>query len=140
MVSEELEEPYQIPADQPRGKYLLLFDPLDGTSNIEVNGTVGSIFSVLRAPQEVVDSGRDVQAGDFLQPGNRQVAAGYALYGPSTMLVLTVGHGVHGFTLDPNLGQFLLTHPDMQIPASTQVCHQRGQRPVLGAACQAVRG
>ena len=81
---------------------------------------MGSIFSVLRAPQEVVDSGRDVQAGDFLQPGNRQVAAGYALYGPSTMLVLTVGHGVHGFTLDPNLGQFLLTHPDMQIPADTQ--------------------
>ena len=120
MVSEELEAPYQIPADQPRGKYLLLFDPIDGTSNLEVNGTVGSIFSVLRAPQEVVDSGRDVQAGDFLQPGNRQVAAGYALYGPSTMLVLTVGHGVHGFTLDPNLGQFLLTHPDMQIPADTQ--------------------
>lgn len=120
MVSEELEEPYQIPDGQPRGKYLLLFDPLDGTSNIDVNGTVGSIFSILRAPKEVVDSGRDVQPADFLQPGSQQVAAGYALYGPSTMLVLTVGHGVHGFTLDPSLGQFILTHPDMQIPADTQ--------------------
>ena len=96
-----------------------MFDPLDGSSNIDVNVTVGSIFSILRAPQEVIDSGRDVVEADFLQPGTQQLAAGYALYGPTTMLVLTVGNGVAGFTLDPNLGQFMLTHPNLQIPEDT---------------------
>ncbi|MDZ4208171.1 class 1 fructose-bisphosphatase [Rhodoferax sp.] len=120
MASEEMDLPYQIPGQYPRGKYLLVFDPLDGSSNIDVNVSVGSIFSVLRAPQEVEDSGRDVTEADFLQPGASQVAAGYALYGPTTMLVLTVGDGVNGFTLDPNLGEFMLTHPKMQIPADTQ--------------------
>ena len=120
MASEEMEQPYQIPEAYPRGKYLLVFDPLDGSSNIDVNGSVGSIFSILRAPQEVVASGRDVVEADFLQPGSTQVAAGYAIYGPTTMLVLTVGNGVVGFTLDPNLGEFKLTHPDMQVPADTQ--------------------
>ncbi|MDI1269641.1 MAG: class 1 fructose-bisphosphatase [Polaromonas sp.] len=120
MASEEMDLPYQIPGQFPRGKYLLVFDPLDGSSNIDVNVSVGSIFSVLRAPQEVEDSGRDVTEADFLQPGASQVAAGYALYGPTTMLVLTVGDGVNGFTLDPNLGEFMLTHPKMQIPADTQ--------------------
>ncbi|MDZ4103594.1 MAG: class 1 fructose-bisphosphatase [Hydrogenophaga sp.] len=120
MASEEMDLPYQIPAKHPRGKYLLVFDPLDGSSNIDVNVSVGSIFSVLRAPQEVVAAGRDVVESDFLQPGTRQVAAGYALYGPTTMLVLTVGNGVNGFTLDPNLGEFMLTHPKLQIPADTQ--------------------
>ncbi|WP_291477090.1 class 1 fructose-bisphosphatase [Acidovorax sp.] len=120
MASEEMELPYQIPARHPRGKYLLVFDPLDGSSNIDVNVSVGSIFSVLRAPQDVVASGRDVTEADFLQPGAQQVAAGYALYGPTTMLVLTVGNGVNGFTLDPNLGEFMLTHPLLQIPADTQ--------------------
>lgn len=94
--------------EQPRGKYLLAFTPLDGAGNIAVNLSVGSIFSVLRAE------------GDALQPGERQVAAGYALYGPSTMLVLTVGNGVTGFTLDRDLGEFMLTHPDLRIPADTQ--------------------
>ena len=116
MASEEMDLPYQIPAQYPRGKYLLVFDPLDGSSNIDVNMTVGSIFSVLRGP----DTGADVTEADFLQPGARQVAAGYALYGPTTMLVLTVGNGVNGFTLDPNLGEFMLTHPQIQVPADTQ--------------------
>ncbi|MDC8786120.1 class 1 fructose-bisphosphatase [Roseateles koreensis] len=116
MASEELEEPYQIPAQFARGKYLLVFDPLDGSSNIDVNLTVGSIFSVLRAPNP--DAALSEQ--DFLQPGNQQVAAGYALYGPSTMFVLSVGDGVAGFTLDTDLGEFMLTHPRMQIPATTQ--------------------
>jgi len=120
MASEEMDLPYQIPVQYPRGKYLLVFDPLDGSSNIDVNVSVGSIFSVLRAPQDVEDTGRDVTEADFLQPGASQVAAGYALYGPTTMLVLTVGDGVNGFTLDPNLGEFMLTHPKMQIPADTQ--------------------
>ena len=119
MASEEMELPYQIPGQYPRGKYLLVFDPLDGSSNIDVNVSVGSIFSILRAPQAVIDSGRDVIEADFLQPGASQMAAGYALYGPTTMLILSVGNGVAGFTLDPNLGEFMLTHPNMQIPPDT---------------------
>ena len=120
MASEEMDAPRQIPAAYSRGKYLLVFDPLDGSSNIDVNVSVGSIFSILRAPQDVVDSGRDVTEADFLQPGAAQVAAGYALYGPTTMLVLTVGNGVAGFTLNPNLGEFVLTHATIQVPADTQ--------------------
>ncbi len=120
MASEEMAEARQVPRSCARGKYLLVFDPLDGSSNIDVNVSVGSIFSILRAPQDVVDSGRDVTEADFLQPGAAQVAAGYALYGPTTMFVLSVGNGVAGFTLDPNLGEFLLTHPDIQVPADTQ--------------------
>jgi fructose-1,6-bisphosphatase I/sedoheptulose-1,7-bisphosphatase len=116
MASEEMDLPYQIPSQYPRGKYLLVFDPLDGSSNIDVNVSVGSIFSILRGP----DSGADVGEKDFLQAGASQVAAGYALYGPTTMLVLTVGDGVNGFTLDPNLGEFMLTHPHMRIPEDTQ--------------------
>ncbi len=119
LVSEEMELPHQIPEVYPRGQYLLVFDPLDGSSNVDVNVSVGSIFSVLRAPQDIVATGRDVSEEDFLQPGRSQVAAGYALYGPVTMLVLTLGHGVHGFTLDPNLGDFVLSHPMLRIPAET---------------------
>jgi fructose-1,6-bisphosphatase I/sedoheptulose-1,7-bisphosphatase len=119
MASEEMDLPYQIPKQYPRGKYLIVFDPLDGSSNIDVNVSVGSIFSILRAPQNVIDSGRDVTEADFLQPGTKQMAAGYALYGPTTMLMLTVGDGVNGFTLDPTLGEFMLTHPKLQIPADT---------------------
>jgi fructose-1,6-bisphosphatase I/sedoheptulose-1,7-bisphosphatase len=120
MASEEMEHPLQIPAQYPRGKYLLVFDPLDGSSNIDVNVSVGSIFSILRVPQEAVDSGRDLTEADFLQPGAQQVAAGYALYGPTTMLILSVGNGVSGFTLNPNLGEFVLTHPNIRVPADTQ--------------------
>ncbi|WP_420475158.1 class 1 fructose-bisphosphatase [Noviherbaspirillum sp. ST9] len=116
MASEEMESVYQIPGTYPKGKYLLVFDPLDGSSNIDVNVSVGSIFSVLRAPDGV----SDVTEQDFLQPGSEQVAAGYAIYGPTTMLVLTVGTGANGFTLDPNLGEFILTHPALQIPPDTQ--------------------
>jgi fructose-1,6-bisphosphatase I/sedoheptulose-1,7-bisphosphatase len=120
MASEEMDAPYQIPKQYPRGNYLIVFDPLDGSSNIDVNVSVGSIFSILRAPQDVIDSGRDVVDADFFQPGTKQVAAGYALYGPTTMLVLSVGDGVNGFTLDPNLGEFMLTHPKLRIPEDTQ--------------------
>ena len=112
MASEEMEAPYQIPGQYPRGRYLLLFDPLDGSSNIDVDVTVGTIFSVLRAPDGVSEP----KPEDFLQPGTRQVCAGYALYGPSAMLVVTMGRGVHGFTLDPQIGAFTLTHPMMRIP------------------------
>ena len=120
MASEEMDDPYQIQTQFPRGKYMLVFDPLDGSSNIDVNVSVGSIFSILRAPLDVIDSGRDVTEKDFLQPGSQQMAAGYALYGPTTMLVLTVGNGVAGFTLDPNLGEFMLTHPQLRVPEDTQ--------------------
>jgi len=120
MASEEMELPYQIPGSYPRGKYLLVFDPLDGSSNIDVNVSVGSIFSILRAPEDVIKSGRDVTEADFLQPGATQVAAGYALYGPTTMLMLSVGNGVAGFTLNPNLGEFMLTHSDVRVPADTK--------------------
>jgi fructose-1,6-bisphosphatase I/sedoheptulose-1,7-bisphosphatase len=119
MASEEMDGPYQIPSAYSRGKYLLVFDPLDGSSNIDVNVSVGSIFSILRAPDEVAASHRDVTVEDFLQPGTTQVAAGYALYGPVTMLVLSVGDGVVGFTLDPNLGEFKVTHAHIQVPVDT---------------------
>jgi fructose-1,6-bisphosphatase I/sedoheptulose-1,7-bisphosphatase len=119
MASEEMDEPYQIPQPYARGKYLLVFDPLDGSSNIDVNVSVGTVFSILRAPADAVEAGRDLVEADFLQPGTAQVAAGYAIYGPTTMLVLTVGNGVAGFTLDQNLGEFKLTHPDIRIPADT---------------------
>jgi fructose-1,6-bisphosphatase I / sedoheptulose-1,7-bisphosphatase len=115
MASEELDEPYVLPGEYPRGKYLLVFDPLDGSSNIDVNVSVGSIFSILRAPEPGVDA----TAQDFLQPGTAQVCAGYALYGPSTMLVLTVGRGVHAFTLDTTLGEFILTREEIQVPPHT---------------------
>jgi fructose-1,6-bisphosphatase len=116
MASEELDDVYQIPAQYPRGKYLLVFDPLDGSSNIDVNISVGTIFSILRAPEGVSEP----TAADFLQPGTAQVCAGYAIYGPSTMLVLTFGQGVHGFTLDRDAGEFILTHPRLAIPAQTR--------------------
>ena len=118
MASEEMEQPYAIPPQYQRGKYLLVFDPLDGSGNIDVNVSVGSIFSVLRAPDEAVAG--QLREQDFLQPGEQQVAAGYAVYGPATMLILTVGNGVAGFTLDPNLGEFMLTHPDLRVPEDTQ--------------------
>jgi fructose-1,6-bisphosphatase I / sedoheptulose-1,7-bisphosphatase len=116
MVSEEIPEPYVPPTEYHRGHYLLAFDPLDGSSNIDVNLSVGSVFSILRAP----NPGKDATAEDFLQPGTEQVAAGYAIYGPSTMIVLSMGDGVHGFTLEPSLGEFFLTHPDMRVPSTAK--------------------
>ncbi len=115
MVSEEIDDPYPLPIQYPRGKYLLIFDPLDGSSNIDVNVSVGSIFSILRAP----NPGADPSLEDFLQPGTEQVCAGYAIYGPSTMLVLTVGTGVYAFTLDPGLGEFFLSRAQITIPSHT---------------------
>jgi len=114
MVSEELEEPYALPSEYLRGRYLLVFDPLDGSSNTDVNVSVGTIFSVLRHERDGAPC-----AADYLQPGQRQVAAGYAIYGPATMLVISVGKGTHGFTLDREIGNFILTHPDLQIPADS---------------------
>ncbi len=114
MASEELDDPYPIPSEYTRGHYLLIFDPLDGSSNTDVNVSVGTIFSVLRHDRE--DS---PVVADYLQPGQQQVAAGYAIYGPATMLVITVGKGTHGFTLDREIGNFILTHPNLQILADT---------------------
>ncbi len=116
MASEEMEDVYPIPACYPKGKYLLVFDPLDGSSNIDVNISVGTIFSILRAPEGV----NNPKAEDFLQPGTKQVCAGYALYGPATMLVITTGNGVNGFTLDRDIGEFMLSHPKMTIPEDTR--------------------
>ena len=115
MASEEMDEIYSIPSPYPRGKYLLLFDPLDGSSNIDVNISVGTIFSILRCPEGVDKP----TAKDFMQPGTKQVAAGYALYGPSTQMVLTTGNGVNIFTLDPNVGEFILTEEAVTIPEDT---------------------
>lgn len=115
MASEEMEGVYSIPDPYRRGKYLLVFDPLDGSSNIDVNVAVGTIFSILHAP----NPGALPQAADFCQPGVAQVCAGFALYGPATMLVLTTGAGVDGFTLDRDIGAFMLTHPQMRIPPET---------------------
>lgn len=115
MASEEMETVYDIPADCLRGKYLLIFDPLDGSSNVDVNISVGTIFSILQH-----NGNANPVTADFLQPGTRQVVAGYALYGSSTMLVITTGHGVNGFTLDRDVGEFMLTHPGMTIPAQTK--------------------
>ena len=112
MASEEEPDIIQIPEGFKCGKYVLLFDPLDGSSNIDVNVPVGTIFSVVRK----ITRGTRAEMEDLLQPGRRQVAAGYVIYGSSTMLVYTTGQGVHGFTLDPSIGEFLLSHPDIRIP------------------------
>ncbi|WP_332821298.1 class 1 fructose-bisphosphatase [Pseudomonas sp.] len=119
MASEEMDKAYQIPGRYPKGAYLLVFDPLDGSSNIDVNVSVGTIFSVLRCPDRNGATG-DLGEEAFLQPGTEQVAAGYAIYGPQTMLLLTLGNGVKGFTLDRELGSFVLTHDDIKVPETTQ--------------------
>jgi len=116
LASEEMDHPHPIPEQYPKGGYLLLFDPLDGSSNIDVNVSVGTIFSVLKVPEGVTQASE----ADFLQPGVQQVAAGYCVYGPSTTMVLTLGKGVHQFTLDRELGSFVLTQRDMMIPADTK--------------------
>jgi fructose-1,6-bisphosphatase I len=115
VVSEEMSDLIEIDENnRQNGQYLLLFDPLDGSSNVNVNISVGTIFSIVKShnPQPVL--------ADFLQPGTQQICAGYALYGTSTMLVLTTGNGVHGFTLDSESGEFYLTHANMQIEEDTQ--------------------
>lgn len=115
MASEENEEIIQIPARYPKGKYLVCFDPLDGSDNIDINLTVGTIFSILRCPEGT----KNASLKDFMQPGTEQVCAGFCIYGPSTMLIMTTGHGVNGFTLDRDVGEFILTHPNMNIPRDT---------------------
>jgi fructose-1,6-bisphosphatase I len=118
MASEEMDTIYRIPNRYPKGEYLLVYDPIDGSSNIDVDLSVGTIFSVLEAPED--SAGRDVTEEDFLQPGTRQVAAGYAIYGPQTLLILTVGTGVYEFALDREVGSWVLTEEQMQIPQATR--------------------
>ncbi len=116
MASEEMDSIYLVPNRYPQGEYLLLFDPLDGSSNIDVNVSIGTIFSVLKKPEGTAS----VTEQDFLQPGRQQVAAGYCIYGPQTTLALTVGDGVAMFTLDREQGSFVLTQENVQIPADTK--------------------
>ena len=116
MASEEMDSIHVIPNRYPQGEYLLLFDPLDGSSNIDVNVSIGTIFSVLKKPENTPAVGE----ADFLQPGSKQVAAGYCVYGPQTTLVLTVGNGVAMFTLDREQGSFVLTQENIQVPEDTQ--------------------
>ncbi|MBA3592284.1 MAG: class 1 fructose-bisphosphatase [Polaromonas sp.] len=116
MASEEMEGIYVVPNRYPQGEYLLLFDPLDGSSNIDINVSIGTIFSVLKMPE----GDRGVDEGDFLQAGRQQVAAGYCIYGPQTTLVLTVGDGVAMFTLDREQGSFVLIEENVQIPPDTK--------------------
>ncbi|MCE3001876.1 MAG: class 1 fructose-bisphosphatase [Xanthomonadaceae bacterium] len=115
IASEEMDDPHPIPHRYPKGEYLLVFDPLDGSSNIDVNVSVGTIFSVLRCPEGVTEP----TEAAFLQPGAQQVAAGYCVYGPSTILVLTLGDGVNVFTLDREVGSFVLTRRGVRIPEET---------------------
>jgi len=116
MASEEMDSIHLVPNRYPQGEYLLLFDPLDGSSNIDVNVSIGTIFSVLKK----VGHARGISEEDFLQPGKQQVAAGYCVYGPQTTLVLTVGDGVAMFTLDREQGSFVLTQDNVQVPADTK--------------------
>ena len=141
MASEELDEILTLPEGKIRGSYLVTFDPLDGSSNMDINIDVGAIFSILKAPA----SGKDPVAADFARPGVEQIAAGYCLYGPSSMFVLTTGNGVNGFTLDTSIGEFILTHPDMKVPETTNefainASNQRHWEPAIQqyiADCQA---
>ncbi|KAB1441219.1 class 1 fructose-bisphosphatase [Pseudodesulfovibrio senegalensis] len=118
MASEENADIIEIPHGLPQGGYIIIFDPLDGSSNIDVNVNIGTIFSIYR---RVSPSSEPLMTSDVLQPGVEQVAAGYILYGSSTMLVFTTGTGVHGFTLDPGVGEFLLSHPNIRIPEQGKI-------------------
>ncbi|MDB5946080.1 MAG: fructose-bisphosphatase, partial [Ramlibacter sp.] len=120
MASEEMDSIYVVPNRYPQGEYLLLFDPLDGSSNIDVNVSIGTIFSVLKKPEGPAGQDQAVSEQDFLQPGKRQVAAGYCIYGPQTTLVLTVGDGVAMFTLDREQGSFVLVQEHVTIPDDTR--------------------
>ena len=116
LASEEMDKPVQLPENWPTGKYMLLFDPLDGSSNTDVNMPLGTIFSILRHDGKGLPS-----ESELVRKGTRQVAAGYVMYGASTMLVYTAGHGVHGFTLDPGIGVYFLSHENIQIPGKGRV-------------------
>ncbi len=120
MASEEMDSIYAVPNRYPQGEYLLLFDPLDGSSNIDVNVSIGTIFSVLKKRHDDPNVIEPISENDFLQPGSQQVAAGYCVYGPQTTLVLTVGDGVAMFTLDREQGSFVLTQENVQIPVDTK--------------------
>ena len=141
LASEEMDDHYPVPEHYPPGSHLIMFDPLDGSSNIDVNGSVGTIFSILAH----TDDQKPANAS-FLQPGSRQLCAGYCLYSTATMLVLTTGDGVNGFTLDQAAGEFLLTHPDMSIPADTSEYainasnHRHWQAPLKRYIEEAVAG
>lgn len=119
MASEENEDPVIVERDRKHGKHVVVFDPLDGSSNIDVNVSVGTIFSILRRDPDPTGT-RDVMA-DVLQPGYRQIAAGYVVYGSSTMLVYSAGNGVHGFTLDPSIGAYLMSHENLKMPEQGSV-------------------
>jgi fructose-1,6-bisphosphatase I len=118
MASEESEDIIPLPAGSKKGKYVLMFDPLDGSSNIDVNASIGTIFSIHR---KISKNGENGAIEDCLQKGSDQVAAGYFIYGSSTMMVYTTGNGVHGFTLDPSLGEFLLSHENIRTPARGKI-------------------
>ncbi|MEQ1636975.1 MAG: class 1 fructose-bisphosphatase [Methylococcales bacterium] len=141
MASEEADGIIAIPPQYPKGKYLVLFDPLDGSSNIDNNMSVGTIFSILRC-----EEGAEPTVTDFLRKGSEQVCAGFVIYGPATMLVLTTGHGVNGFTLDQDIGEFILTHPGMSIPEATQEFainmsnHRHWEAPVRRYVDECVQG
>lgn len=117
MASEELADPIEVPKQYPRGKYVVLFDPLDGSSNIDANVNIGTIFALYKK----ISPGTGWTLGDLLQKGRNMVAAGYIIYGSSTMFVYCAGKGVHGFTLDPSVGEFLLSHPDIRIPEKSKI-------------------
>lgn len=112
LASEEMDKPYYIPENCPIGRYTLIYDPIDGSSNIDINLNIGSIFSIRKQEGDDIDG----DARDLLQNGRKQIAAGYILYGPSTMLVYSIGTGVHSFTLDPSLGEFILSNENIQVP------------------------
>jgi fructose-1,6-bisphosphatase I len=118
MASEENADIIEVPESLPRGEYIIIFDPLDGSSNIDVNVNIGTIFSIFKRKS---DPDAALMSSDVLQKGSEQVAAGYVLYGSSTMLVFTCGDGVHGFTLDPSVGEFLLSHPNIRIPEQGKI-------------------
>jgi fructose-1,6-bisphosphatase I len=119
MGSEEVAELIDIPAQYPKGNYILLFDPLDGSSNIDVNVSIGTIFGIYRKESDETDV--DFLLSDVLQPGIKQVAAGYFIYGSSTIMVYTTGNGVNGFTLYPSVGEFLLSHENIRIPEKGKI-------------------
>jgi len=117
MASEEYADPIEVPKQYPRGKYVMMFDPLDGSSNIDANVSIGTIFGLYRK----VSPGGDWNSKDRLQPGKELLAAGYIIYGSSTVFVYAAGNGVHGFTLDPSVGEFLLSHPNIRIPGRSRI-------------------